>query len=61
MALIKCEECGNEISENAKICPNCGAKNKIREKKDNIIIAVLVPLFLIIMLIGIFFLFLLTH
>lgn len=28
MALIKCEECGKEISENAVSCPNCGAKNK---------------------------------
>ncbi|MCI5835182.1 MAG: PrsW family glutamic-type intramembrane protease [Firmicutes bacterium] len=27
MALIKCEECGKEISSSAKICPNCGYKN----------------------------------
>lgn len=25
MALIKCKECGKEISSNAKQCPNCGA------------------------------------
>lgn len=25
MALIKCLECGKEISENAEKCPNCGA------------------------------------
>lgn len=24
MALIKCTECGKEISSNAKTCPNCG-------------------------------------
>lgn len=24
MALIKCPECGKEISDNAKTCPNCG-------------------------------------
>ena len=24
MALIKCEECGKEISDKAKSCPNCG-------------------------------------
>lgn len=24
MALIKCEECGHEISDHAKMCPNCG-------------------------------------
>ena len=24
MALIKCKECGKEISSKAKSCPNCG-------------------------------------
>ena len=24
MALIKCPECGKEISDRAKKCPNCG-------------------------------------
>ena len=24
MALIKCSECGKEISDKAKACPNCG-------------------------------------
>ena len=28
MALIKCKECEHEISKTAKLCPNCGAKNK---------------------------------
>ena len=27
MALIKCKECGKEISDSAKVCPNCGYKN----------------------------------
>lgn len=26
MALIKCKECGKEISNDAKICPHCGKK-----------------------------------
>ncbi len=26
MALIKCQECGNEVSTTAKTCPKCGAK-----------------------------------
>lgn len=26
MAMIKCQECGHEISDKAKTCPNCGAK-----------------------------------
>ncbi len=27
MSLIKCTECGNQISNEAKACPQCGAKN----------------------------------
>jgi hypothetical protein len=26
MALIKCKECGKEISDEAKVCPHCGKK-----------------------------------
>lgn len=26
MALVKCKECGNEVSTKAKRCPRCGAK-----------------------------------
>lgn len=33
MALIKCKECGREISENANKCPNCG--EPIKSKKKN--------------------------
>ncbi|MCR5787935.1 MAG: zinc ribbon domain-containing protein [Bacilli bacterium] len=40
MSLIKCEECGKEISETAKTCPKCGFKVKKEisknEKKDRI-------------------------
>lgn len=28
MSLVKCKECGNQVSDNAKTCPNCGAKVK---------------------------------
>ena len=28
MALMKCLECGQEISDNAKSCPHCGYKTK---------------------------------
>lgn len=27
MALIKCNECGKEISDKAKMCPHCGCEN----------------------------------
>ncbi|MBN0690681.1 zinc ribbon domain-containing protein, partial [Pseudomonas aeruginosa] len=26
MALIKCKECGAQVSNKAKACPSCGAK-----------------------------------
>ena len=29
MALIKCHECGNEVSTEAKACPKCGAKVRL--------------------------------
>ena len=30
MALVKCEECGNEISSKADACPKCGVKLKAK-------------------------------
>lgn len=29
MALVECRECGKEMSDHAKICPNCGIENNI--------------------------------
>lgn len=29
MALIKCEECGKNISSSAKTCPHCGVKTNL--------------------------------
>jgi DNA-directed RNA polymerase subunit RPC12/RpoP len=26
MAMIKCHECGGEVSDGASVCPKCGAK-----------------------------------
>lgn len=31
MALIKCPECGKDVSDTAKMCPHCGYKIKIRK------------------------------
>lgn len=32
MALIKCSECGKEISDQATVCPNCGAPTHVETK-----------------------------
>jgi len=32
MPLIKCQECGKEISDQATACPNCGAPTKYGQK-----------------------------
>ena len=32
MALIKCPECGKEISDNASKCPNCGNPMYVKKK-----------------------------
>lgn len=40
MALIKCCECGKEISDKAGACPNCGAPVKITQKSNGFIAAV---------------------
>ena len=37
MTLIKCKECGKEISNTVKKCPYCGYKNKEQKKEKNFI------------------------
>ena len=36
MAMIKCPECGKEISDRAEVCPGCGypVKDYLQETKD---------------------------
>lgn len=36
MALIKCPECGKEISDRASTCPNCGCPIETEEKRTKI-------------------------
>jgi hypothetical protein len=39
MALIKCSECGKDVSDKATACPNCGAppleRRRARHRRDN--------------------------
>ncbi len=43
MALIKCQECGKEISDKANVCPNCGYKKPLNPltKLDKIFIPII--------------------
>lgn len=53
MALIKCKECGKEISDQATSCPNCGAKTefaKYRKKSMLKILAVVTILSIVIII-----------
>ena len=55
MALIKCPECGKEISDTAKSCPNCGYEIKKQKsnikKKPIVITGVIVAIVLVTLLI----------
>jgi len=33
MALIECKECGNQVSDKAKSCPNCGFEKENLDSK----------------------------
>lgn len=53
MALVKCKECGKEISDSVKVCPNCGYKEKKQIDKNKMIICSAV-LGIIIVITGVF-------
>ena len=38
MALIKCPNCGNQMSDKALCCPACGYENQVQEKKYKIFV-----------------------
>lgn len=50
MAIIKCKECGKEVSTKAKTCPNCGIEvaGKIKRKRKRIIFFSLASFFTIL-------------
>ena len=55
MALIKCPECGQEISDQSKNCIHCGfpLKSRPHEQKRGLIIAALILIFLLSIFVGI--------
>lgn len=44
MALIKCKECGKEISSKASVCPNCGVK--VHPLKHILVISITIVIFI---------------
>ena len=53
MALIKCSECGKEVSDKASNCPNCGAPIKEDEIQKEVKAGIRVTKKLAIILIAI--------
>lgn len=42
--IIKCHECGKEVSDGAKKCPHCGCKVKSKKKSKKKIVALVIAL-----------------
>jgi len=48
MAMMKCRECGQDISDKAKICVKCGAKNiKGRQRRQ---LRVVIPMIIFLLI-----------
>lgn len=50
MTLIKCGECGKEISEQAKTCPNCGARTQKSKKQSRTTVKFIIVIVIIAVL-----------
>lgn len=48
MALITCPECGKEVSDSAKICPECGYKLKRFKINKKVLIKITIPIIVVI-------------
>ena len=46
MAMMKCPECGQEISDKADKCPNCG--NPIKKQKSTAVLGIVIVCAIII-------------
>ena len=52
MAMVKCRECGQEVSDQAETCPHCGIKHPKKKANGCLIIIGLLVLFVIIIVVG---------
>jgi predicted nucleic acid-binding Zn ribbon protein len=55
MALIRCKECGKEISDTAKVCSNCGAKTEKTKQQNKKIKNIIIVFAIISVILGIIF------
>lgn len=57
MALIKCKECGHEVSDKATTCPNCGCPMKVVESENGFspkkLFKVVIPVLLVALIGGV--------
>lgn len=51
MSLVKCPECGHEVSDEAKVCPNCGYK--LKKPKHHPIVYVIAAIAGVVLIAGI--------
>ena len=58
MALIKCTQCGHEVSDKAKVCPKCGNKMSASGDRGNSTVKIVGAVVVVALLIGGAFLFL---
>jgi len=52
MALIKCSECGHEVSDKANVCPKCGNKIAANNDRGNSTIKIIGAVVVVALLIG---------
>lgn len=57
MALIKCPECGKEISDKANKCPNCGCPTKNKKKKIIKHNKMIIPIAVVVLVVIVMFIF----
>lgn len=53
MALVKCKECGKDISEQAASCPNCGAPNGAQKKKTGGLLKWIFIIFVVLIILAV--------
>ncbi|MEW6025846.1 MAG: zinc-ribbon domain-containing protein [Planctomycetota bacterium] len=46
MALIKCKECGKDMSDTATVCPHCGFSDKPKSAKGMTVVGLLLNMFI---------------